>query len=132
MKNNKLFLDGTCNNSTWRDKLISMLTCTYFNPVVPDWNKTAYQEELRQRKSCEYCLYVITPNMTDVYSIAEAVDDSNKRPEKTLFCVLDTDTNGEFNVAQMKSLMAVEKMIRNNGARVFNSLEDIAKFVNNN
>ena len=72
MKNNKLFLGGTCNNSTWRDKLISMLTCTYFNPVVPDWNKTAYQEELRQRKSCEYCLYVITPNMTDVYSIAEA------------------------------------------------------------
>ena len=132
MKNNKLFLGGTCNNSTWRDKLISMLTCAYFNPVVPDWNEVAYQEELRQRQSCDYCLYVITPNMTGVYSIAEVVDDSNKRPEKTLFCVLDTDTNGEFNVAQMKSLMAVEKMIRNNGARVFNSLEDIAKFVNNN
>ena len=132
MKNNKLFLDGTCNNSTWRDKLISMLTCTYFNPIVPDWNNEAYQEELRQRQSCDYCLYVITPNMIGVYSIAEVVDDSNKRPEKTLFCVLDTDTNGEFNVAQMKSLMAVEKMIRNNGARVFNSLEDIAKFVNNN
>ena len=132
MKNNKLFLGGTCNNSTWRDKLISMLTCTYFNPVVPDWNNEAYQEELRQRKSCEYCLYVITPKMTGVYSIAEVVDDSNKRPEKTLFCVLDTDINGEFNVSQMKSLMAVEKMIRNNGARVFSSLEDIAKFVNNN
>lgn len=122
MKNNKLFLGGTCNNSTWRDKLISMLTCAYFNPVVPDWNEVAYQEELRQRQSCDYCLYVITPNMTGVYSIAEVVDDSNKRPEKTLFCVLDTDTNGEFNVAQMKSLIAVEKMVKNNGARVFNSL----------
>jgi len=132
MKNNKLFLGGTCNNSTWRDKLISMLTCAYFNPVVPDWNEVAYQEELRQRQSCDYCLYVITPNMTGVYSIAEVVDDSNKRPEKTLFCVLDTDTNGEFNVAQMKSLIAVEKMVKNNGARVFNSLEDIAEFVNNN
>lgn len=130
--NNKLFLGGTCNNSAWRDTLISVLTCTYFNPVVPDWNEAAYQEELRQRQSCDYCLYVITPNMTGVYSIAEAVDDSNKRPEKTLFCILDTDTNGEFNVSQMKSLMAVEKMIRNNGARVFSSLEDIAKFVNNN
>ena len=132
MKNNKLFLDGTCNNSTWRDKLISMLTCTYFNPIVPDWNNEAYQEELRQRQSCDYCLYVITPNMTGVYSIAEVVDDSNKRPEKTLFCILDTDINGEFNVSQMKSLLAVQNMVKNNGARVFSSLEDIAEFVNNN
>jgi hypothetical protein len=132
MKNNKLFLDGTCNNSTWRDKLISMLTCTYFNPIVPDWNNEAYQEELRQRQSCDYCLYVITPNMIGVYSIAEVVDDSNKRPEKTLFCILDTDINGEFNVSQMKSLLAVQNMVKNNGARVFSSLEDIAEFVNNN
>ena len=132
MKNNKLFLDGTCNNSTWRDKLISMLTCIYFNPIVPDWNNEAYQEELRQRQSCDYCLYVITPNMIGVYSIAEVVDDSNKRPEKTLFCILDTDINGEFNVSQMKSLLAVQNMVKNNGARVFSSLEDIAEFVNNN
>jgi hypothetical protein len=125
-------LDGTCNNSTWRDKLISMLTCTYFNPIVPDWNNEAYQEELRQRQSCDYCLYVITPNMIGVYSIAEVVDDSNKRPEKTLFCILDTDINGEFNVSQMKSLLAVQNMVKNNGARVFSSLEDIAEFVNNN
>ena len=88
--NNHIFLGGTYN-STWRDKLISMLKCSYFNPIVPDWNKEAYQEELRQREFCDYCLYVITPNMTGMYSIAEAVDDSNKRPEKTIFCVLEED-----------------------------------------
>jgi hypothetical protein len=132
MKNNKLFLGGTCNNSTWRDKLISMLTCTYFNPIVPDWNNEAYQEELRQRQSCDYCLYVITPKMTGVYSIAEVVDDSNKRPERTLFCILNNEDTCEFTEGQLKSLLAVQNMVKNNGARVFSSLEDIAEFVNNN
>ncbi len=130
--NNKLFLGGTCNNSTWRDKLTSMLTCTYFNPVVPDWNNEAYQEELRQRNSSNYCLYVITPKMTGVYSIAEVVDDSNKRPEKTLFCILNNEDDCEFTEGQLKSLLAVQNMVKNNGAKVFNSLEDIAEFVNNN
>ena len=130
--NNKVFLGGTCNNSTWRNNLIKLLTCSYFNPVVEDWTEECYLEELQQRKSCDYCLYVITPNMTGVYSIAEVVDDSNKRPKKTLFCILDTDINGEFNVSQMKSLSAVQKMIVNNGGKSFISLEEIANFLNGN
>ena len=87
----KVFLGGTCNESTWRDKLIKMLEIDYFNPVVDDWTEECYQEELRQREICDYCLYVITPRMKGVYSIAEVVDDSNKRPEKTIFCLLDYD-----------------------------------------
>jgi len=30
----KIFLGGTCNNSTWREQLIPMLQINYFNPVV--------------------------------------------------------------------------------------------------
>lgn len=33
----KVFLGGTCNESTWREKLIPMLKIDYFNPVVKDW-----------------------------------------------------------------------------------------------
>ena len=40
------------------------------------------EEEIKQRAECDFCLYVITPKMTGVYSIAEVVDDSNKRPEQ--------------------------------------------------
>ena len=43
----KVFLGGTCNESTWRDKLIKMLEIDYFNPVVDDWTEECYQEELR-------------------------------------------------------------------------------------
>ena len=33
----KVFLGGTCAESKWREKLIPLLKCDYFNPVVDDW-----------------------------------------------------------------------------------------------
>jgi len=85
-------------------------------------------EEILQRESCDYCLYVITPKMTGTYSIAEAVDDSNKRPEKTIFCVLKKD-GISFDKHQMKSLGQVAKLVKKNGGVVCESLEDVAKYV---
>jgi len=130
MTKTKVFLGGTCNNSTWRDKLIPLLKIDYFNPVVDDWTPECQDEEIRQRESCDYCLYTITPKMTGVYSIAEVVDDSNKRPEKTILCVLDEDDENSFSETQIKSLKQVKEMVKNNGANVFDSLEDIASFLN--
>jgi hypothetical protein len=130
MTKTKVFLGGTCNNSTWRDKLISLLKIDYFNPVVDDWTPECQDEEIRQRELCDYCLYTITPKMTGVYSIAEVVDDSNKRPEKTILCVLDEDDENIFSESQIKSLKQVKEMVKNNGANVFDSLEDIASFLN--
>jgi len=130
MAKTKVFLGGTCNNSTWRDKLISLLKIDYFNPVVDDWTPECQDEEIRQRELCDYCLYTITPKMTGVYSIAEVVDDSNKRTEKTILCVLDEDNESSFSETQIKSLKQVKEMVKNNGANVFDSLEDIASFLN--
>ena len=132
----KVFLGGTCNESTWRDELIKMLEIDYFNPVVDDWTEECYQEELRQREICDYCLYVITPRMTGVYSIAEVVDDSNKRPEKTIFCLLtaDVDDTGKvimFNPGQLRSLDKVGRMVEKNGGKYFRELRDVAEFLNN-
>lgn len=127
----KVFLGGTCNESTWREELIKKLKIDYFNPVVKDWNEECYQEELKQRKICDYVLYVITPKMTGVYSIAEVVDDSNKQPKKTIFCYLDEDDNKKFDKGQKKSLDAVGKMVESNGGFWYNSLNQVAKFLNN-
>lgn len=107
----KVFLGGTCNNSTWREELIPMLYMDYFNPVVEDWTLDCQIEERRQRRLCDFVLYVITSQMTGVYSIAEAVDDSNKRPEKTIFCYLEDG----FSAGQIKSLQQVGHMIEMNG-----------------
>lgn len=115
-----------------------MLKIEYFNPVVPDWTEEAYQEELQQRESCDYCLYVITPRMTGVYSIAEVVDDSNKRPNKAVFAFIpDVDDkeekNIEFSAGQIKSLEKVGQMVSSNGGAyiIDRSLESIADYLNN-
>ena len=127
----EVFLGGTCNDSTWRDDFIKLLNNgDYFNPVVKDWNDEAYKRELYEREHCDFCLYCITPKMKGVYSIAEVIDDSNKRPEKTIFVYLKKDENDEFDKVQSKSLDAVSKMLNNNKAKVFNTLEEVAEFLN--
>ena len=115
MKRKKVFLGGTCNGSTWRNELIPLLKIDYFNPVVEDWTPECQAEEIKERKDCDFCLYVITPKMLGFYSIAEAVDDSNKRPGKIIFAVLHYDDGPLFSEKQMKSLVAVSDMIARNG-----------------
>jgi len=126
----KVFLGGTCNESTWRDDLIKDLDIDYFNPVVDDWTEECYEEELKQREICDYVLYTITPKMTGVYSIAEAVDDSCKQPNKTLFCYLNKENDLSFDKAQIKSMEALRKMIEKNGAKSFTSLKEISDYLN--
>jgi len=132
MKNNpNVFLGGTCNDSTWRERLIKDLKVPYFNPVVDDWDEAAQKKEREERETAKFVLYVITPLMKGVYSIAEVTDDSNKRPESTLFCVLEKDDDKEFEKPEMKSLTQVKELVKKNGAKVFDNLSDIATFLNN-
>ncbi len=123
---NRVLLGGTCGESTWREELIPKLEIDYFNPVVDDWTPECQEEEVKQRENCDYVLYVITSEMQGVYSIAEVVDDSNKRPEKTVFCVIEDG----FRVDQKKSLKQVAKMVEENGAKVCKNLKEIASYLN--
>lgn len=129
----KVFLGGTTTEKLkWRERLISMLDCDYFNPVVDDWNEEAKKKEEIEKEECDFRLYVITSDMKGVYSIAEVVDDSNKYPYKTIFCVLEDG----FDEGEMRSLNAVKEIVKNNVKgkvlynRVYDSLEEVAIFLN--
>ena len=133
----KVFLGGTCNNSLWRDELIAMIKMDYFNPIVDDWTEDWQAEEIRQREVCDFTLYVITPLMTGAYAIAEAVDDSNKRPEKTIFAPLPMDScpgkegwSRVFSASRFKSLISVARMVERNGGKTCKSLEECAEYLN--
>lgn len=133
----KAFLGGTCNGSQWRDALIKLLEIDYFNPVVDDWTPQCLAQEIAERESADLVLYVLTPKMIGVYTVAEVVDDSNKRPQKTVLCILpsDIDDDGlriEFGAAQSESLEAVKSLVAKNGARVLNTLEEVASYLNQN
>ncbi len=126
----KVFLGGTCNESKWREILKPLLLIDYFDPVVPEWSDAARKRELHERQMCDYVLYTITPRMLGVYSIAEVVDDSNKRPKQTLLCLLESDEEAVWTEGQWKSLCAVYNLVYRNGATVCYTLEMVANSLN--
>lgn len=131
-----VFLGGTCANSTWRDELITKLNENIepFNPVVANWSPDDQAIEDKHKLEDDISLYVFTPEslaspQRGLYSIAEAVDDSNKRPEKTIFAFVDYG-GLEFTPKEVQGLKAVAKVISSNGARVVSSLDDVAEILN--
>lgn len=146
----KVFLGGTVN-SPWRKELIEMLEMDYFNPIVENRDEYDKENEIKERQKCDYCLYVITPGMEGFYSIAEAVDDSNKKLKgKCIFCVLEhelaigveqgcdcisipiymTDNIPYFNRVQMKTFNEVGELIKRNGGMYFTDLTRVALYLN--
>lgn len=129
----KVFLGGTCNGSKWRELMELHLIhygIGYFNPVVDDWTEEAQKREIEERENCDFCLYTITPEMKGVYSIAEIIDDSNKRPDKAILILLKKFGGQKFDESMWKSLMAVNTMVLNNGGFTFFDIESAAEFIN--
>ena len=126
----KVFLGGTCAESKWRETLIPKLLCNYFNPVVEDWTEECQAIEEEEKVICDYHLYVITPKMQGVFSIAEVVNDSMKLKDKCVFCVTKEDDDREWTKGEKKSLDATSRLIANNGGTVLYSLDEVASFLN--
>ena len=133
MEKVKVFLGGTCASSTWREELCSQLDqdrVETFNPVVPNWTPECQAIEDYHRQTDDICLYVITPEGVGFYSFVEVVDDSNKRPEQTVLCVLDSANGTSFEGHTKKCVLKTMKLVSNNGVRVFDNLEDLALYLN--
>lgn len=121
-----LFLGGTCNNSSWRQDLIPLLeyeNIPFFNPVVEKWDDEAIEREIFVKSLPNTVeLYVLTKEMKGYFSIAEAVEASNKKPEKTIFLYLKDG----FDSNQLKSLEEIKNLVKENGAYVADSLIEVA------
>jgi hypothetical protein len=127
----KVFLGGTCNGSQWRKQVIKNLKIPYYDPMGVEWTPEMIQEELKQRAESDFCLYVFTPKMEGFYSVAELIDDSNKRPGKTIFSFLYEDDGKKFSEVQLQSLKQVSEMVKLNGAKYFETLDEITSYLNN-
>lgn len=127
-KGSKVFLGGTCADSTWRDQLVKALQVGYFNPVVADWTPEAQAEEVAQKQLCNVHLYVITKDMAGVFSIAEAVDSACTPGKLTVLHIMPEG----FDEPQLKSLAAVCDLVRKRGgiAYVDNDLMRTARILN--
>ncbi len=129
MGKNRIFLGGTCNNSVWREELISLIRVDYFNPVVEDWTPECQMVEMEEKESkCNIHLYVITSAMVGVFSIAEVIDSVHNASVRTLLQVIPTG----FERPQLKSLEAVVDLVNYRGGVAFlnNGLKKMARTIN--
>lgn len=113
-----VFLGGTCNNSTWRDELMPMLSerkVTYFNPVVEDWTPECKAQEDIAKENATWELYVLTPEMTGVYSIAELMYKACTDPSRLILCLPHDD---RWSEGQMRSIQATFTLARKAGVEV--------------
>lgn len=133
MKKLKIFLGGTCSNSKWREELLNKLNqekIDAFNPIVKEWTKERQIIEDYHRETDDICLYVITPEMKGFYSFVEVVDDSNKRPEKTILCVLEKANGKTYEEHIKKCVIKTMQLVKDNGVKVFDNLNDLSTYLN--
>jgi NTP pyrophosphatase (non-canonical NTP hydrolase) len=65
----------------YRDRKFVGVFAAFSLQLLSDWDDNAQKEEIKQRKTV--IMYICNhTKMEGVYSIAELIDDSNKRPEK--------------------------------------------------
>ena len=141
MKKLKIFLGGTCSNSTWREELLNKFDLVQLrneyntllkekNPIVKEWTKERQIIEDYHRETDDICLYVITPEMKGFYSFVEVVDDSNKRPEKTILCVLEKANGKTYEEHIKKCVIKTMQLVKDNGVKVFDNLNDLSNYLN--
>jgi len=117
----KIFLGGTCNNSTWRDELIPLLQVDSFNPQVKNWTPECQEEEDRQKEEiCRIHFYCITKDLLTspqlgLYTIAEIMD-STYHEDKITYLQIIPDG---FEDGHLKSLRAVIDLVRKRGGIAF-------------
>lgn len=122
-----VFLGGTCGKSTWRAELISLLddTVPYFDPMVNSWTKEDGEREDVCKPLAAYNVFVITPDGLSTYTGWELHEEASRAPEKLIFC-----TVGEIPSTQIKRINKIKNALIEMGSTVCNSLEEIAKFLN--
>ena len=128
---NRIFLGGTCNETTWRNDLIRVLNqLDYFNPVVEDWTPECQAIEIDEKENkCNIHFYCITSAMTGVFSIAEVVDSVHNKTKRTIMQVIPDG----FTKGQLKSLKAVVDLVNSRGGIAFidSELNRSARVLNN-
>ena len=122
-----VFLGGTCAKSTWRKDLIEKLddTIPYFDPQVEEWTEADAAREDACKPVARFNIFVITGDALGTYSGWEIHEEAMKDASKLIFC-----TVGELPENQVKGVGKIKKGLTRMGATVCETLDEIAKILN--
>ena len=135
---NGIYLGGTVN-SEWRTAFITILNkenlpLRCYNPIVENWTSACIDLEDLVKESSKYHVYVITPAMHGVYSIAELCESAHNPRKKTFFYFKETDVDSDGNTIewdpqQKNSLTAVANLLLRHGAIRAYSMDALVELI---
>lgn len=124
-----LFLGGNTNSKfrpNWRNQLLEnkglVSKFDMFNPVVKNWSESDQLNEEIHRNQDDVLLFALMGN--NIFSIAEAVDCSNKRPESTIV-LIDLEEIERNKSIRIKSIKEIGRMLSINGTTVVYTMDDL-------
>ena len=98
-----------------------------FNPVVEDWNESARQKELKFKEDCNLQIYVLTPRIKGIYSIAEIMAAIHKSKDSLLIGFAE---DGQvFNEEMVYSIKAFIKDFVPSDMKLSGSLNDLKDMI---
>lgn len=124
----KLFLGGTCGDSTWRNDLMPVLDefgMNYFNPVVEDWNEDAQKEEDRQKSICDTHLYGLTKEQSGAYTFFE-IGYSLYEGKKVVILNIDLEVNEQFRSTINKIIIDLKS---DSNVLIFDSIVEFKEYL---
>jgi len=119
-----MYMGGTNDGSGWRSELIPMLNIDTKMSLVNEY------------ENFDYILYTITPVLTRFHILEKILKLSKEHSNRFILCILDQDIcidtgcTVKFSDDMINLLRYFEKIILNNNAEVFWSLEMVANYVN--
>lgn len=130
-----VFLGGTTfkdESMDWRREVERRVNPNIrcFNPIVEEWDEYQRKVEENAKANSKYKLYVLTPQMRGVYSIAEMMLDSVNCGENTLICVLPEYKGKKFSTEKLNSLNATLELCRKYNATILYTLDGVIEYLN--
>ena len=138
--NEKIFLGGTCGDNEdqydWRKDLIRKLPegYTYFDPFLrpwetdQDWDEEQQKREIAENATSSIHIYIITSDVSGIYSFCEAVRDSIKFKYDTVIVGV-IDYANKFTPQFKHSLQAFLRMCKEEGAVIVDSVDGIIDYL---
>ena len=135
-----VFLGGT-HHSDWRKEFLKLINesdtkIKCYEPVLEKWTYENVVVENLVKQNSNYHVYVLTPNMVGMYSVAEMIDSAHDDDVETYFYIMNEEPNKDgqmvyWNPRMLNSLYSISNMMIKHGAHKAHSMEELVEKVLN-
>jgi len=124
-----VFIAGRGDYGNWRSEIKRLLGDNVITAESSGRGLVNAQHDAFEKEHADAIVFVITPSALSTFDLANAVNESNKRPEKTIVCFLSAGNEWMHDPRRYAELSEVRAILESNGARCLNGLAEITELI---